>query len=416
MKINLTEYIKKAGEKTSLTLSERGKIEGVLAEYMKMKPVRGGEVVRPTQSHGIPFLTLFVSKKYMPIAFIAALILSISGGVSYAAEDSAPGDLLYPVKVSVNEKVESSLALSSEAKAAVEAKLAARRLKEAGDLAANNKFDARAKAELSANFAEHADAAVKETKDVKSKDASAAIDLASNFETDLAAHEALLTEVDAKGNMKGDANLVSLVRAKALLVSKIRMEAEGDADVSAKSAASAGVSASTTAKVRGKADLNRQKEASIQMGRTAKAALKVAQDISARVSSKLEASVSANVSAQISAAGALITRGDSLSANGDFTAAFHAYQDALVTLKRLSVYLNVSDVSKIRILPIARVAPSSQAEDSDMKDSQDDAAPKSIQIFPIRADGDASADVNSNTNTNGSSVEGDGSAGVKIGM
>lgn len=414
MKINLIEYIKKVGEKTSLTLSERERMEGVLSEYLKMKPERGMPVARPHQGHRISFVTLFVNKKYMPIALIAALMLSVSGGVSYAAEGAAPGDLLYPVKVSVNEKVESSLALSSQAKAVVEAKLATRRLKEAGDLAAENKLDARTKSELAANFAQHADAALAETKDVQEKDNSTAIDLASNFETNLAAHETLLTEADTKGDMD---TLVSLVRAKAALISKVRMEAEDDADVSERSAAPVDVSATTTAKIHEKSDTHRQEEAAAQMKKTANAALQDTQDIFASVSSRLEASTSANVSSQISAAASLIVNGDALSAKGDFTLAFHAYQDALVVLKRLSIYLNVSDVSRVHIFPITRIAPSPQEDDSDKNDTHNDAAPKSKEIFPMHSDGGASIDVNSDTDMRGGEdIQINGKSGVKIGL
>lgn len=72
----------------------------------------------------------------MPLAII--LILLLTGGTSYAAKDTVPGDFLYPVKINLNENVESLLALNDKQEAIVDVKQAARRLKEAKGLADKN--------------------------------------------------------------------------------------------------------------------------------------------------------------------------------------------------------------------------------------------------------------------------------------
>lgn len=50
-----------------------------------------------------------------------------SGGTSYAAQGALPGDVLYAIKIHVNELVETKLATTQVAKAEVQAVLAERR-------------------------------------------------------------------------------------------------------------------------------------------------------------------------------------------------------------------------------------------------------------------------------------------------
>jgi len=75
-------------------------------------------------------LNLFIRKNYMIPAIIIALLLATSGGTVAAAENSLPGDILYAVKLNVNEKVMSAAAVSDDAEADVQAKFVERRLQE----------------------------------------------------------------------------------------------------------------------------------------------------------------------------------------------------------------------------------------------------------------------------------------------
>jgi len=92
-------------------------------------------------------------RKTMPIALLIALLMS--GGVSYAAENTVPGDTLYPVKIHVNESVRSTLAVGESAKAKVEVDLAARRLNEASTLEKEHKLDENTKKDLKQRFNKH---------------------------------------------------------------------------------------------------------------------------------------------------------------------------------------------------------------------------------------------------------------------
>src|SRR3989344_2570438 len=94
------------------------------------------------------------------VALALLLVLCVGGGVSFAAENTVPGDALYSVKTSVNENVRAAIAVSTEAEARWQAQAAQRRLAEAKELSARGELSADVEAELGAAFSEHAEAAL----------------------------------------------------------------------------------------------------------------------------------------------------------------------------------------------------------------------------------------------------------------
>ena len=95
----------------------------------------------------------------MTMAGLALFVIAGTGTVS-AAQGALPGDLLYPIKVSVNEKVEVALAPTPAARAQVQAKLAERRVDEAQALASRGRLDKKTAETLTVDFDEHAAQAV----------------------------------------------------------------------------------------------------------------------------------------------------------------------------------------------------------------------------------------------------------------
>ncbi len=69
-----------------------------------------------------------------------ALVLVFGVGTAYAAGGALPGDVLYPVKISINEKFEGALALSDVEKVEFSRELTERRLEEAEILAARGEL------------------------------------------------------------------------------------------------------------------------------------------------------------------------------------------------------------------------------------------------------------------------------------
>ncbi len=93
--------------------------------------------------------------KRMPIAIGIILSLLLGSGVAYAAEQSLPGDPLYPVKVSVNENVRGAFAFSPEARAQWETHRLERRFDETERLALHSEFKKKRFIIAGANFENH---------------------------------------------------------------------------------------------------------------------------------------------------------------------------------------------------------------------------------------------------------------------
>lgn len=117
---------------------------------------------------------------------IAVLILAfiISGGVSFAAEKSLPGNPLYIVKTTVNENVRSVLAYSPEANAAWQAEAAERRMQELVTLSEHGDLTPAIAARLRVKFEDRATAAVE-----------AAAELAENG--DVATSQAIASKLES---------------------------------------------------------------------------------------------------------------------------------------------------------------------------------------------------------------------------
>lgn len=231
------EQLAKGLKKISLTPQEKESIWHNLLSYTKEFPVRGHIAVgHETQrganlSHknslfaffGYPSLTL---KRAMPIFILVALL--VGGGASLAAENSLPGDTLYPLKVKVNEEVRAWAALSPEAKAEWQSVLAERRLKEAEKLASEGRIDSEVFAKLEAKFNAHADKVNARIGEFEDKDIEAAADVASNFETSLNAHGRILEKLQiSKPESKEQlGRLLVHVKTKVVENSKTRGDAE----------------------------------------------------------------------------------------------------------------------------------------------------------------------------------------------
>jgi hypothetical protein len=124
---------------------------------------------------------------------ISAILLAmfvLSGGVSYAAEGSLPGDMLYLVKIHINEGVQGTLAIGAKADAEFARKQLERRAEEAAQLSAEHRLSAKVRAELAADTKVHAEAYKKAEATLihEGKDAAAA-EVKTQMQTTIDAHE-----------------------------------------------------------------------------------------------------------------------------------------------------------------------------------------------------------------------------------
>ncbi len=149
MNDNFEQIIKEA-RKVDLNKREKFLLRSEIVRFVTLE--------RPLpQRSFLGFKVLF----HKSAVLLLAVALVVVGGVAYGAEASLPGDLLYPVKINVNENARALITFSPEAKANWEVRRAERRLEEAERLAADNRLDEKTEAQLAANFEKHAQRAEK---------------------------------------------------------------------------------------------------------------------------------------------------------------------------------------------------------------------------------------------------------------
>jgi hypothetical protein len=148
----------------------------------------------PTLQKSISF-----SRKRKYALSILAGSLVLSGGISAFAQGALPGDLLYPVKIYVNEQVQSSLAFTPLGKVNVESALATERLLEVEKLAVQGKLNPAVEQKLGEAFTSHVQKFRKNLTDLEATNQVDASALATAYFTSrLAAHTIVLNDLAEK--------------------------------------------------------------------------------------------------------------------------------------------------------------------------------------------------------------------------
>lgn len=142
--------------------------------------------------------TYFMEKKFVP-AMSFALLLLATGGTSLAAERSLPGDLLYPVKIGLNEQVRGFTAVTPEAKAKFALEVTDRRLNEVAILSSRGLLNAETSAIIQEQLLRQAGQIKNQVASlVSTKNIRAAQEISLNFESSLRAHELILEKISTQ--------------------------------------------------------------------------------------------------------------------------------------------------------------------------------------------------------------------------
>jgi hypothetical protein len=152
---SFTSFLKslKSNSSFNLTVNENNRIKNSLIKEIYKNPVR--------KSLFFSFIDVFkntfipLTQNRMRILSFVAVFLVLFSGVSYAAEGALPGDVLYSVKVDVNEELRSLFNFSPEAELAWEKEKIERRVSELEALEEEGEVSDEAKAELAMNLSEH---------------------------------------------------------------------------------------------------------------------------------------------------------------------------------------------------------------------------------------------------------------------
>lgn len=220
---NIIKQLKKGSRHARLSAAEKADMKNALLRYVKANPVQ----IETVQTLGVPspfsisnfrniksyFVfartsresrlsrTLLASrnKKSVSILVIAGILLGSS--VSFAAENTVPGDMLYPIKLHVNETVRGVMAVTPKAKAALAVSLVERRLEEVEKLASTPDAQPEAKKIAEKNLERYAERVKgRIAKFEKDEDKEDALETASNLSNTFNTHTQVLVDLDTNIN------------------------------------------------------------------------------------------------------------------------------------------------------------------------------------------------------------------------
>jgi len=188
-------------KRLTLTRAEKDFMRENLVVYMNLKPAES--------RNAFTYLDLFSFKMSLSRAVPVALaVVLAAGGVTFAAGDALPGELLYGVKVNVIEKVQSATAVGPEKKVKVQASFAEKRLKEAEKLAIAGDLTPETKIQIEEKFKAHAE-------DIEATlvelPATAAAEASSQVEASLGTHGEILTKISESADAESKTSIELLV-------------------------------------------------------------------------------------------------------------------------------------------------------------------------------------------------------------
>ena len=126
----------------------------------------------------------------MPLALL--LLLLVGGGTGVVAENSLPGDILYPVKIHVNENIESALAVTAKGEAEVSVRQAAERLSEAEKLKEKGRLSSDQSIAIRNTFLNEVGVVNTNISKVRAKgDSKSANEVSSRFEKKISEHSSI---------------------------------------------------------------------------------------------------------------------------------------------------------------------------------------------------------------------------------
>ncbi|OGM97677.1 MAG: hypothetical protein A2735_03705 [Candidatus Yanofskybacteria bacterium RIFCSPHIGHO2_01_FULL_41_21] len=322
-------------ELVKLSSIEKEKMRAELLLFTEKHPVRNVDSIRHilqerSKSYISSFVEILTLKKILinklqPMPIILIIALLVGGGTSFAAESALTGDVLYPVKVSVNEEVRGWFAVSSEAQAKWDARRVERRLEEAEKLAAEGRLNAEMRAQIESRLDGHSKAFEDQTKKIETEqNTNASLEINSDFEASLKAHEQVLSRIAAeKGNIRAEVESL-LLEVRALL--------------------------NTTVKARSNAEVKVSVEANGEFRSAAEGKLKAAENkisearnFIEQMKSSVSASVSAQAEARLEVAESVVARGKAEIEAQTYGEAFASFQEAIRIAQEAKLLVDMNE-------------------------------------------------------------------------
>lgn len=337
MQNNFNRITQKA-KRITLLPHEKKEMRANLELFMAKYPVRKVDDTRlllQERSEMSTFAGWFTLKplisKLQPMVIALIIALLVGGGTSFAAQGTLPGDILYPIKVSVNEEVRGWIAISDEAQAKWDARRAEKRLEEAEELAAQGRLDAQTSADIESRFEGHAEAFGRQAEKIEAKQkTSVALEVHSNFEASLKAHEQILAQIVAKKESTRAEIQPILVKTRV----QQNLEAKARSDNEAKVSAEAGVEFQAAAEGKLKAAENKIAEV---------------RGFISRIKTSVSANVTAEAEAKLEAAEEVVARGKVRMEAKAYGEAFTNFQEAIRVAQEAQLVAKTENELKIEI-------------------------------------------------------------------
>lgn len=195
MNHNLKQFLHKA-QNVSLSEHKKEIIRSRIQEFVEMTPIQveAKQITKLRSPHYISkFSVLNLSKA---VSFALIVLIASGSTMSYASEDTLPGDTFYTVKVNFTEPIQESLALSKEAKLEVKTKQVEKRLTEAQTLLEKNDTNPEKHAEVEVRIEKEIEQITKEIDKLQEKgDVEVILNTTSKLQPVLQAHKEALQEV-----------------------------------------------------------------------------------------------------------------------------------------------------------------------------------------------------------------------------
>ena len=306
----------------SLSQQERAEAKAHIFAVVKKYPRR---YQKPRQlDWKLQSLSWMSTHRIATAALLAVVLVVFAGtGVTLAAQQSLPGDLIYPVKTDVNEKVLSWFAVSDQAKAQYDLGLVQLRLQEAETVALQHKLDANTSQKIQALLNTHIQDIQTHIKKVQGANQLAvSVQTNSDLEASLNAHAHVMATIAQQQpgiTTTGIQKFVLDVEDQNAQVSTSRKQEE-----------------SNLSHAESKSDAGKQATAAFKQidHRIDQIAIFVDNK-----KSDISEATYQRALADIAAANNSVEQGDAQLANQDFAGAAIAFQTALRTIQEVKIYV-----------------------------------------------------------------------------
>lgn len=293
---------------------------------------------------GSPYF--FFNWQFMQTRVLAplAVVLLVGSGTAYAAEGALPGEVLYPVKIYVNESVKVSLATTPAKEAEVHATLAERRVVEAQELAAEGRLDATTTEALALDIEKHVAVAEAKADEAEETDKGKGRELKARLAATLETGGAILVELGNgtdEGSKQNAGNLAVRAIARADGAANTRTFAKAEAEVDAFAPATALMVADSSG-VEGMPEVAAdpaEQEAAAELQLKAADALKEAREAYAEVAALLKTRTATWVDKEFSSIEISMSLGAATLGTGDSAGAEQHFTEALRASVRLTKLL-----------------------------------------------------------------------------